>query len=107
MKEFPYRGLECFTVGHCFILYSTVVIVSSCVRLSAIMCSHSVLRPQEEIERLRLKARVATSAGDGKQWPTGHVSSKKTAEACSNSEVQLFSFHLFNYYGFEYSLRCF
>jgi hypothetical protein len=69
--------------------------VSSCVRLSAIKCCHSVLRPQEETESLRLKARAATSAGDGKQWPTSHAASKKTAEVPSNSEVQLISFQLF------------
>ncbi|XP_021925992.1 DNA polymerase delta subunit 3 isoform X2 [Zootermopsis nevadensis] len=56
-------------------------------RLSAITCSHSVLRPQEEIGRLRLKARAATSTRDAKRWPTGHAPSKKTAEAHSNSEV--------------------
>ncbi|PNF25578.1 hypothetical protein B7P43_G03826 [Cryptotermes secundus] len=55
-------------------------------RLSAITCSHSVLRQQEEIERLRQKARAATSAVDGKQWPTG-PSVNKRAKALNNKEV--------------------
>jgi hypothetical protein len=63
--------------------------VSFFVRLSAITCSNSVLRPQEEIERLRLKARSATCAADRKEWSSGPPASKKTAEAPSNKEVNL------------------
>jgi hypothetical protein len=63
----------------------------SCARLSAVTCSHSVLRPQEEIERLRQKDRAATSAVDGKQWPTGPSVNKKAAEALNNKEVKPFS----------------
>ena len=63
--------------------------VSFLVRLSAITCSNSVLRPQEEIDRLRLQARPATSAADRKEWSTGPPANKKTAEAPSNKEVNI------------------
>jgi hypothetical protein len=63
--------------------------VSYFVRFSAITCSNAVLRPHEEIERLRLKARCATSAVDGKLGSTGAPANKKTAEAPSNKEVNL------------------
>jgi len=58
-----------------------------CKRLSAITCSNSVLRPQEEIDRLRLQACSATSAADRKEWSTGPPANKKTAEAPSNKEA--------------------
>jgi len=73
--------------------------VSFLVRLSAITCSSSVLRPQEEIDRLRLQARSATCAADRKEWPTGPPANKKTAEAPSNKEVNLL---LFKFYGLDY-----
>jgi hypothetical protein len=63
--------------------------VSFLVRLSAITCSNSVLRPQEEIDRLRLRARSATSVADRKEWSAGPPANKKTAEAPSNKEVNL------------------
>jgi hypothetical protein len=63
--------------------------VSFLVRLSAITCSNSVLRPQEETDRLRLQACSATSAADRKEWSTGPPANKKTAEAPSNKEVNL------------------
>jgi DNA polymerase delta subunit 3 len=58
-----------------------------CKRLSAITCSNSVLRPQEEIDRLRLQARSATCAADRKEWSKGPPANKKTAEAPSNKEA--------------------
>lgn len=63
--------------------------MSFLVRLSAITCSHSVLRPQEEIDILRLQARSATCAADRKELSTGPPAKKKTAEAPSNKEVNL------------------
>jgi hypothetical protein len=58
-----------------------------CRRLSAITCSSSVLMPQEEIERLRLKTRSATCAADRKEWSTGPPANKKTAEAPSSKDA--------------------
>jgi hypothetical protein len=81
---FPCRGL-CGAVGRS----CTTITVSFFVRLSAITCSSAVLRPQEEIERLRSKARCATSTVDGKEWSTGLPPNRKTAEAPSSKEVNL------------------
>jgi len=80
------RGL-CGVNRTWYVYYSNSVLFL--VRLSAITCSNSVLRPQEEIDRLRLQARSATCAADRKLWSTGPPANKKIAETPSNKEVNL------------------
>lgn len=86
-----YVSVESLVVYYCGTVHCVHCANSvSSARLSAITCSHSVLRPQEEIERLRQKARAATSAVDGKQWPTGPSVNKEAAKALNNKEVNPF-----------------
>lgn len=87
--------LLCTIVLCVFVIYTAVIVCCLIISLGAITYCHSVLRPQEEIERLRLKARAATFTVDSKQWPTGPSANKKTAEAPSSKEVQPFSFQQF------------